>query len=434
MNASNGRREGRRVVVTGMGALTSLGSEVDTMWEAMLAGRSGVGQIKQFDSEKFPVRIGSEVDLESIELPHVEEIRSLLSRSAQFGVWATERAWEAAGLRDDEIDPWRAGVCVGASSFPVLHGDLATPDFLLEGEHYNVQHYIELCQEHPELLIQRDMGLISSLLALHHPLRGVNMTVQTACASATQAIGEAYHMVRRGQADFMISGGTDSMLSAVCVTGFTLLGVASFWQGPPEQACRPFDRKRDGLVMGEGAGIVVVEELEHALARGATIHGEIVGYGSSCDGYRFTDLHPEGLGPINCMRAALADAGLPVEAVDYINAHGTATPLNDRIETLAIKQVFGEHAYRMPISSSKSMIGHLLCAAGAIGFIASIMAINSGMVPPTINLENPDYDCDLDYVPNQARPAHVEIALSNAFGFGGQNGSVIVRRWRDDSV
>ncbi|HBY94866.1 MAG: beta-ketoacyl-[acyl-carrier-protein] synthase family protein [Ardenticatenaceae bacterium] len=421
----------RRVVVTGMGAITSLGRDVDTTWKALLEGRSGIRQIRQFPSDDFPVRIGSEVDLDGIELEGTEDLAPLMSRSVQFGIWALEQAWQDACLKDEAIDPWRSGVCIGAASFPILEGDLARPEYILHADHYHVEHYLELCRQMPELLAQRDIGTVATLLSMRHPLYGISTTVQTACASATQAIGEAYHMIRHGEADLLVSGGTDSMMSALPVIGFSLLGVTSFFQGDPTKACRPFDRKRDGLVVGEGAGIVILEELEHARRRGARIHAEVIGYGSSCDGYRFTDSHPEGYGPISCMRAALEDAGIAPEAVDYINAHGTATVQNDRTETTTIKRVFGDHAYRVPISSTKSQLGHLICAAGGIELIVTVLAMNQGIIPPTINLEHPDPACDLDYVPNRPRPARIRIAISNSFGFGGQNGTVVVRRWEE---
>jgi 3-oxoacyl-[acyl-carrier-protein] synthase II len=229
----------------------------------------------------------------------------------------------------------------------------------------------------------------------------------------------------------MVTGGADSVLSAVCVTGFTLLSVTSFHQGDPAKACRPFDRNRDGLILGEGSGILILESLEHARRRGANIYAEVLGYGCSCDGYRFTDSHPEALGPIRCMQAAIEDAGIQPGDIDYINAHGTSTPQNDATETKAIKKVFGDYAYRLPISSNKSQLGHLISAAGGIELIMTIMTVNRGIIPPTINLETPDPYCDLDYVPNHPRPAEIDIALSNSFGFGGQNGSLIVQRWKD---
>jgi 3-oxoacyl-[acyl-carrier-protein] synthase II len=420
----------RRVVVTGMGAITSLGMNVEEVWQAILEGRSGIRQIRQFDSDDFPIKIGSEVNIEQMDFEWPEELLPWLSRTVRFGIWGLEQAWQDAGLKDDDIDPWRSGVCVGASNFPDLHGEaLYQEHILLDDDYYD--RYLEVCQQVPEILAQRDIGLVSTLLSMRHPLKGLSMTVQTACASATQAVGEAYRMIRDGDADLMVTGGADSVLSAVCVTGFTLLCVTSFYQGDPAKACRPFDRNRDGLILGEGAGIVILEELEHARRRGARVHAEVLGYGRSCDGYRFTDSHPEALGPSRCMQAALEDAGIRPENVAYINAHGTSTPQNDVTETKAIKKVFGDYAYRVPISSNKSQLGHLISAAGGIELIMTILTIQRGIIPPTINLENPDPDCDLDYVPNQARPADVDIALSNSFGFGGQNGTLIVRRWMD---
>jgi 3-oxoacyl-[acyl-carrier-protein] synthase II len=431
VTAARGPEDGRRVVITGMGALTALGSDVAATWKGVLAGRSGVRQIRQFKSDDFPVRIGSEVDLDGLELAAFpDNLRQFATRSVKLGSWALREAWEDAGLEAGDHDPWRTGLAVGASNFPVIEEeeDYVWPAEAQDGDHYKEQ-YLRICQEMPELLDQRQIGMVSTLLAAGYPINGPCMTVQSACASATQAIGEAAQMIRRGQADLMVAGGADSMLSAVCVTGFTLLSAASRYQGDPTKACRPFDRDRDGLVLGEGAGILILEELGHARRRGARIHAELAGYGSSCDGYRFTDSHPEGPGPIRCMRAALADAGLGPEDVDYINAHGTSTPQNDRVETWVIKQVLGPRAYRVPVSSTKSQIGHLLCAAGGIELVVTVMAMLEGIVPPTINYQTPDPDCDLDVVPNHARPADIEVAMSNSFGFGGQNGALVVRRW-----
>jgi 3-oxoacyl-[acyl-carrier-protein] synthase II len=421
----------RRVVITGMGALTSVGVDVRQTWDAIVAGRSRVRQIRQFNSNDFPVRIGSEVDLDDLPLDDVDEhLRPFVTRSVRLGSWALREAWQDAGLIRGDHDPWRTGLIVGASSFPMIEEDehQAWPAEVLEDDRYADQ-YLRICEQRPQLLDQRQIGMVSALLAARYDISGPCMTVQSACASATQAIGEAFRMVRDGQADVMVAGGADSMLSAVCVTGFTLLGAASAYQGDPTRASRPFDRDRDGLVLGEGAGIVILEELSHALRRGGRVHAELVGYGSSCDGYRFTDSHPDGVGPIRCMRAALADAEVTPEHVDYINAHGTSTPQNDRVETHAIKQVFGEHAYRIPISSTKSQLGHLLCAAGGIELVLTVMALRKGMIPPTINVDTPDPDCDLDVVPHRPRAAQLEIALSNSFGFGGQNGALVVRRW-----
>lgn len=446
MSSQNGAQPGaqpganseRRVVVTGMGAITSLGTDVETLWQNILDGRSGVRHIQQFDSQSFPVRIGSEVDADTVPVTGVpESLLPLVSRTVQFGCAAFDQAWADAGLHEGQYDPWRAGVCVGAYNFPMLVADddfIADPAFVLDGDHYHAEHYIEFCRTMPSVLSQRDIGIVSTMLAMRQPLYGLSMTVQTACASATQALGEAFQMIRHGEADLMVTGGTDSLLTAVCVTGFTLIGVVSAHAGDPAEACRPFDAKRDGLVLGEGAGIVVLEELEHARQRGAKIYGEVIGYGSSCDGFRFTDSHPEGYGPINAMRAALTDARIEPEAVDYVNAHGTATRQNDRTETLAIKRVFGEHAYKLAVSSTKSELGHLICAAGGVEFVISMLALSRSTIPPTINLHNPDPACDLDYVPFEPRRADLRVAISNSFGFGGQNGTLVMRRWSENEL
>jgi 3-oxoacyl-[acyl-carrier-protein] synthase II len=273
------------------------------------------------------------------------------------------------------------------------------------------------------------MGAVSALLSTRYGLQGPSLTVQAACTSATQAVGESMHLIRSGAADIMVTGGTDSLVSIMGLAGFTLLGALSRWQGPPAAASRPFDRKRDGFVLGEGAGLLILEEMERARERGATIFAELVGYGASSDGYRFTDVHPEGTGAIRCMQAALADASIAAADVTYINAHGTSTRLNDKVETLAIRSVLSRHADRVPVSSTKSQLGHLICGAGAVELIFTVLATRHGILPPTINLEHPDPECDLDYVPNKCRTADLPLALSNSFGFGGQNGTVVVRRW-----
>jgi 3-oxoacyl-[acyl-carrier-protein] synthase II len=423
------QKEQRRVVVTGLGAACSLGLEVREIWDAVLHGRSGAGRIRQFDSEAFPVRIGSEVDLGAIRLKEINGLESFLSRSGTFGLWAMDRAWSGAGLDGAVIDRWRTGVCIGASTFPVVESSLPDPRLMIKGNSYNAETYLELCRRAPHLLAQRDIPSISTLLSLRRDLGGPSSTVQSACTSATQAIGESFEMIRRGDVDLMVTGGTDSMMSVICVTGFTLLGALTKQNEKPERASRPFDLKRDGFLIGEGSGIVILEELNSALQRGAPILAELIGYGSTSDGYRFTDIHPEGVGPARSMLAALKTAGIRPDQVDYINAHGTSTPQNDRVETLAIKRAFGECAYSVPISSTKSQIGHLVCAAGGIELIFCVLALQSQVVPATINLEHRDPDCDLDYVPKEARNAKLDIAISNSFGFGGQNGTLVVKRW-----
>jgi 3-oxoacyl-[acyl-carrier-protein] synthase II len=282
---------------------------------------------------------------------------------------------------------------------------------------------------HPLAEVEQEPNMPAGHLAGLFNAQGPNLNCLTACAASSQAIGEATEIVRRGEADVMLSGGTHSMIHPFGVTGFNLLTALSTRNDEPTRASRPFDNERDGFVLGEGAAMVVLEELEHAKRRGARIHGELIGYGSTADAYRITDTHPEGRGASSCIRLALTDAGLGIHDIDYINAHGTSTSVNDRVETLAIKTVFGDHAYKIPVSSTKSMMGHLIAAAGATELIVCLLAIRDRMLPPTINYENPDPDCDLDYVPNKARAAKCDRALSNSFGFGGQNISLIVGRY-----
>jgi 3-oxoacyl-[acyl-carrier-protein] synthase II len=420
----------RRVVVTGLGTVCSLGTSVDDVWDGILAGRSGAAPIRQFDSSSFPVRIGSEVDAGALPPPEFDGLEKFLSRSARFGLFAMDRAWLDAGLGDDApLDRWRCGVYIGASTFPVVEGSLPDPRKLIDGNRYNAEAYLEICRGRPDLLAQRDIPSISTLLSLSRDLRGPSCTVQSACTSATQAVGEAFQSIRHGATDLVVTGGADSMMSVVCVAGFTLLGALSQQNDNPTKASRPFDFTRDGFLLGEGAGVLILEELEHARRRGARIRAEMIGYGSSSDGYRFTDIHPEGGGPARCMTAAFRSAAISPGDVDYVNAHGTSTPQNDAVETLAIKRAFGEAAREVAISSTKSQLGHLVCAAGGVEAIVCVKALETQTIPPTINLHHPDPACDLDYVPHEPRQAPLRVALSNSFGFGGQNGTVIFRRW-----
>jgi 3-oxoacyl-[acyl-carrier-protein] synthase II len=423
------RPQYRRVAITGMGAMTSLGGTIPSLWGAILAGRSGVSYIKQFDSGLFPVSIGGEIDLEAMRDPELDGQFPGCGRAAHFGSWAAGRAWQDAQFASGALDESRAGVCIGASTFPVIEDRLDRLGDLLDEQGWNRRKYLELCRSRPHLLAQSDAAFISTVLSQRLQFQGPSTTVQAACASATQAIGHAFHLIRNGDADVMLAGGTDSMVSMMCVTGFTLLGSLSRRWSTPAKASRPFDRTRDGFVLAEGAAMLILEDLNQALNRGATIHAEIVGYGSSCDAYRFTDVHPDGLGASMCMNAALEDAGVEPHEIGYINAHGTSTPLNDRVETIAIRQVFGRHSERLAVSSTKSQLGHLLCAAGAVEALLSVLTLECGSIPATINLENADPDCDLDYVPLKPRQADVRLALSNSFGFGGQNGALVFRRW-----
>jgi len=429
---------GRRVVVTGMGAVTSLGSDLDAIWSAVVSGQSGIRPIRQYGETTPPRHIAGQVDLDA--LPAASTLLSpasgvepeTLGRAARFGLLAACRAWSHAGFDDNPPDGAAAGVSIGASTFPIIEDRIAHIGDLLDGNAWDPVRYAKLCRENPRLLVQSDAAAIASLIADRFGLRALSLTAQAACTSATQALGFAFHALRSGQATVLLAGGADSMLSMMCVTGFSLLGsLSQNWQ-EPTRASRPFDRTRDGFVLAEGASILVLEELDHALARGATIHAEIAGYGSSLDAYRFTDMHPEGDGAVLCMNAAMRDAGVQPEEVAYINAHGTATPLNDRIETLAIRRTFGKHADRLAVSSTKSQIGHLLCAAGAIEATLTVLALERGLLPPTINLDRPDPECDLDYIPWTARAADARIGLSNSFGFGGQNGTLVFRRWEPE--
>lgn len=421
----------RRVVISGMGALTSLGANVEQTWQGVIEGRSGIREIARFDSSAFPVHIGSEVSLPRVGVEAQCLDPSVPTRASQYGLWALDEAWRDAGLHDYETDPWRAGVCVGASSFPEMEEHTLDPDTFFAGDRINPGHFFELRRANREILGDRDMAAVSALMSARYGLRGMSMTVQSACSSGTQAIGEAMGLIRDGDADVMVTGGTDSLMSALTLTGFTLLGALSKWTGDPAQASRPFDLKRSGFVIGEGAAILVIEELQHALSRGVEPYAELIGYGSSLDGAGLTAGHLEGLGARHSMLAALRDADLQPSDVAYINAHGTSTEMNDRIETQAIKQVFGAHAYRLAVSSTKSHLGHLICAAGGIELIMTVLGLCRSHFPATLNLDHPDPDCDLDYIPKEPRLLDARIGLSNSFGFGGQNGTVIARRWGD---
>ena len=427
----SGRPQYRRVAITGMGAMTSLGATIPSLWKAILDGHSGIGYIQQFDSRLFPVSIGGEIDLALVRDSELDGQFPGCGRAAHFGSRAACQAINDAQFASGAVDRSRAGVCIGASTFPVIEDRLDRLGGLLDEQGWNRRAYLELCRSRPELLAQSDAAFISTLLSQRLRFRGPSTTVQAACASATQAIGHAFHLIRSGEADVMLAGGTDSMVSMMCVTGFTLLGSLSRRWSTPAKASRPFDRTRDGFVLAEGAAMLILEDLNQALKRGAAIHAEIVGYGSSCDAYRFTDVHPEGLGASMCMSAALKDAGVAPREIGYINAHGTSTPLNDRVETIAIREVFGKHSDRLAVSSTKSQLGHLLCAAGAVEALLSVLTLKCGSIPATINLETPDPDCDLDYVPSKPRQADVRVALSNSFGFGGQNGTLVFRRWEE---
>jgi 3-oxoacyl-[acyl-carrier-protein] synthase II len=422
------------VVITGIGCVTPLGLGVEPLWKNLMVGASGVGLTTVFDASRFPTKISAEVRNWDISDEGQDAARwRFCGRHTKFAAGAALQAMKDAGLPHGlPADPTRLGVYLGSGegqqdfdSFTRMMNAAITGDVL------DVAKFTKEGLEtlHPLAEVEQEPNMPAGHLAGLFDAQGPNLNCLTACAASSQAIGEAAEIVRRGEADVMLSGGTHSMIHPFGVTGFNLLTALSTRNDEPARASRPFDNDRDGFVLGEGAAMVVLEELEHAKRRGAHIHGELIGYGSTADAYRITDTHPEGRGASSCIRLALADAGLGLHDIHYINAHGTSTSVNDRVETLAIKNVFGEHAYKIPVSSTKSMMGHLIAAAGATELIVCLLAIRDGMLPPTINYENPDPDCDLDYVPNKARAGKCDRALSNSFGFGGQNISLIVGRY-----
>ena len=424
----------RRVVITGIGCVTPLGVRVEDLWANLKIGASGVGRTTVFDASRFPTKISAEVrDWTIADEGEPLERWQHCGRHTRFAAGAALQAMRDAGLPNGlEADPTRMGVYLGSGEgqqdFDSFTKMMAMS---IEGGTLDVAKFTRIGLEtlHPLSEVEQEPNMPAGHLAAMFNANGPNLNCLTACAASSQAIGEAVELVRRGEADVMLSGGTHSMIHPFGVTGFNLLTALSTRNDDPTKASRPFDNERDGFVLGEGAAMVVLEELEHAKRRGAKIHGEILGYGSTADAYRITDTHPEGRGASACIRMALADAGLGIDSIDYINAHGTSTDVNDKVETLAIKTVFGERAYKIPVSSTKSMMGHLIAAAGATELIVCLLAIRDGILPPTINYENPDPNCDLDYVPNVARVARCDRALSNSFGFGGQNISLIVGRY-----
>lgn len=422
----------RRVVVTGIGWVTPLGWEIEAVWRRLLAGESGIGPISIFDASSFPTKIAAEVH--GWDLSDVGEDPGQWAhqgRHTRFAVGAAKKAVADAGLLDGKLAPERFGVYTGCgegqqdfhrftqmmvSAIDKGGGALDLAEFTRVG--------LEKLDPLGEL--EQEPNMPSGHLASLFNAQGPNMNCLTACAASSQAIGEAVEVIRRGEADAMLSGGAHTMIHPFGVTGFNLLTALSTLNDEPQKASRPFDRNRDGFVLGEGASMVILEELERAKARGAKIYGEIRGFGSTADAFRITDTHPEGRGAIACMKMAMADAGVRPDQIDYINAHGTSTTVNDKVESLAIREAFGEQAYHIPVSSTKSMMGHLIAAAGATELIICLLALRDNVVPPTTNYETPDPDCDLDYVPNVAREKPCHVVMNNSFGFGGQNISLTI--------
>jgi len=427
----------QRVVITGVGCVTPLGATVDQVWEQVAAGRSGVRRLSLFNADNFPVRIAAEVHDWDVSAVGEDPARwQRCPRQTVFAVGAAKQAAEMAGVPSPLLDPLRFGVYLGCGE-PFEDFDRFTQSIRESSESG------EYCSERftrtalrifdPDAEREYEPHMPAAHLAALFDARGPNANCIAACVSAAQAIGEATKTIRRGEADVMLAGGAHSTIHPFGLTGFHRLSALSTRNDDPPQACRPFDRDRDGFVVGEGAAVFVLEDLQHALRRNADIWGEVTGYGSAQDAFRITDTHPAGRGTSAAIRQALKNAQLNCNSIDYINAHGTGTVLNDKIETLAIKRAFGPHAYQVPISSSKSMLGHSTTASAAIEMAVCLMAIRHNVIPPTINYTTPDPDCDLDYVPNVARERVLCHVLSNSIGFGGQNAALIVSRYEERS-
>lgn len=413
----------RRVVVTGIGAVTPLGTGVDRFWAHLVKGISGIDRIKGFDPDEFGlnVKIAAEVkDFDPLNFMDKKEA-SRLSLFVQYAVAAAEEAIQDSGIKEGGYDPLKVGVIIGTGIGGLMDIEREHSVLLQKGARRVSPFFI------PYGISNMGAGYV----AIRHGFKGPNYCVVSACATGNHSIGDAFRMIQAGDIDAAIAGGTEAAITPLGVAGFAVMRALSTRNDEPQKASRPFDKDRDGFVMGEGAGILVLEEYEHAKARGAKIYCELVGYGATDDAYHITAPHECGEGAYECMRLALEDAGINPDEVDYINAHGTSTPLNDKVETLAIKQLFKDHAYRLKISSNKSMIGHLLGAAGAVEAVASVKTIETGVIPPTINLENPDPECDLDYVPNESVRADVKVVLSNSFGFGGTNACLVFKKIED---
>jgi len=408
----------KRVVITGLGTISPLGSGKENFWQALTAGQSGIGPITRFDAGEMAVRFAGEVkDFDPGVFYDRKEARRM-DRFTQYAVAAARMAVEDAALDLEKEDSYRVGVIFGTGIGGVETLEEQKQILLEKGPNRVSPFFV------PMMIANMAAGQIAINLDAH----GINFTVINACASGASAIGEAFRVLQRGDADIVITGGSEASVTPLTIAGFTAMKALSTRNEAPAKASRPFDRGRDGFVLGEGAGVMVLETLEHATARGARIYAEVAGYGCTADAYHITAPAPGGVAASKVMALALEDAALNPEDIDYINAHGTSTELNDRQETLAIKNVFGEYAYKLPVSSTKSMTGHLLGAAGAIELVITALVIHTGIIPPTINYEEPDPDCDLDYVPNVARQRQVKAAMSNSFGFGGHNVTLVLRK------
>lgn len=410
----------RRVVVTGLGPVTSIGIGKEEYWDSLIEGRSGISHITNFDTEGYTTTIGSEVKNFDPEKYIDKKEAKRMDRFAQFAIAGTQLALEDSGLDLDSIDKRRVGVILGSGV-----GGIET----LEREHTKLMER-GAKRVSPFFIPMMISNMGPGQITMYYGFKGPSFTITTACASGNHAIGESFRMIQRGDADIIVTGGSEAAVSPISVAGFCSMKALSKRNDEPEKASRPFDKDRDGFVIGEGAGILILEELEHALNRNAHIYGEIIGYSATSDAYHVTAPDPEAEGATMAMRLAIEDGGIHYELIDYINAHGTSTYYNDKLETMAIKKAFKDHAYKLKISSTKSMTGHLLGAAGGIEAIATILTIERGIIPPTINLETPDPECDLDYTPNEACTMDVNYALSNSLGFGGHNGTILFKKYK----
>jgi 3-oxoacyl-[acyl-carrier-protein] synthase II len=411
----------RRVVVTGLGLVTPVGNDVPTTWDALKKGQSGADQIQKFDTEKFDVKFACEVKNFSAEDFLEKKEARRMGAFSHFAIAASDEAMRDSGLKIDESNAEMVGTYISSGI-----GDF----WAIEREHEKLLNSGP-GRVSPFFIVSAIVNLASGNVSIRHGAKGPNSATATACSAGAHAIGDSFRLIERGDADAMICGGAESAITPMSVAGFDSMRAMSRRNDDPQKASRPFDSERDGFVIGEGAGILILEELEFAKARGAKIYAEIVGYGMSGDAFHVTMPDETGSGAIRVMQRALKDAGITPEQIGYINAHGTSTPYNDKFETLAIKQVFGEHAYKLAVSSTKSMTGHALGAAGGIEAVISVLSLKENQLMPTINYENPDPECDLDYVPNEPRNQEVEYVLSNSFGFGGTNACLIFKRYEE---
>jgi 3-oxoacyl-[acyl-carrier-protein] synthase II len=431
-----------RIAITGVGVVTSIAIGADAFAKALRCGRSGVGRITAFDCRDFDTQIAAEIAADALcvgDYVTPPKMVKHMSRASQFAVVAAELARRHARLTAGDADPERIGVCIGAGGMGPVDLDMLAgqANAVLRaaahtgGSEFDIPAFAQAYAEqvNPIVSLRGLPNLAAAHVAIQQGARGPNYTVTTACTSGTQAIAQGMRMIQAGDADVVFAGGTDAMINPVGVIGFSMLGTLSRANGDPERASRPFDRDRDGFVIGEGAGIVVLERAGIAAHRDAPILAEAAGCGVTCDAYRITDERPDASGAARAITLALQDAGASIADLDYINAHGTGTVMNDRVETRAIRTALGDRAFDVPVSSTKSMIGHLLAGAGAGEYVATLLAMRDGFLPPPINYEHRDPECDLDYVPNRARDAPIGVALSNSFGFGGQNACALIRRW-----